>query len=338
MKEIIWSSAFKAASFGRIINSLKVITSLFLSKITKKNFVWGTPFIINIEPTVACNLKCPQCITGMGKIKRDSSFLSYKLYEQILDELGNNLWYLLLYNQGEPFLHKDFITFIKLAKQKGIYVTTSTNAHFLEKEETVERLVKSGLDSIIISLDGVDEETYTKYRFNGDFNKVIKGIELLTNYKKKLNSKTPKILIQFLVMKHNEQQLVKIKRFIKKLGADCLLIKTFQIEDKNTALSFLPEEKKFNRYKNSAKKLNLKNSVSKGCARLWYSTVILSDGRVVPCCFDKNGEYSFGNIKDKSLKEIWTSDGYQNFRSQISRDRGFNGICRNCTQNQKIFF
>ncbi|MBC8182025.1 SPASM domain-containing protein [candidate division KSB1 bacterium] len=338
MKEIFWISVFKAATFRKTINSLKVITSLFLSKILKQNFVWGTPFIINIEPTVVCNLKCPQCITGMGKIKRDSSFLSYKLYKQILDELGNNLWYLLLYNQGEPFLHKEFIELIELAKQKRIYVTTSTNGHFFEREVAVERLVKSGLDSIIISLDGADENTYQKYRHNGDFKKVIKGIKLLAYCKKKLKSKTPKILIQFLVMKHNEQQLVKIKRLIKKLGADRLLIKTFQIEDKNKALSFLPSNKKINRYKNGTKKLNLKNSASKGCARLWYSTVILSDGRVVPCCFDKNGEYSFGKIKDKSLKEIWTSDEYKNFRSQISRNRGFFEICRNCTQNQKIFF
>jgi len=338
MKDIFWISVFKTTSVKRIINSVKVIISLALSRMTNKIIIWGKPFIINIEPTVACNLKCPQCITGMGKTKRDNPFLSSDLYEQILHELGNELWHMLLYNQGEPFLHKEFIKFITLAKQKGIYVTTSTNGHFLDSEETVEQLIKSGLDSIIISLDGADEKTYKKYRFEGDFKKVINGIEMLVYCKKKLNSKTPKIIIQFLVMKHNERQLVKIKRLIKKLGADRLLIKTFQIEDKNKMNSFLPNNEKFNRYKDKTKKLELRNSVNKGCARLWYSTVILSDGRVAPCCFDKNGGFTFGNINDKSLNEIWTSNEYRNFRSQISRDRGKFKICRNCTQNQKIFF
>ena len=296
------------------------------------------PFIINIEPTVACNLKCPQCITGMGLIRRDISFLSLPLYKQILKDSSDHIWYLLLYNQGEPFLHKEVIEFIELAKQKGIYVATSTNGHFLENIESNRRLVESGLDSIIFSLDGTDEKTYKKYRNNGDFSKVIHGIESLSNYKRTIKSKTPKILIQFLVMKHNEHQLVKIKRLIRKLGADRLLLKTFQIEDRSKALLFLPHIKKFSRYKNKTTKLNLKNSVNKECTRLWYSTVILSDGRVVPCCFDKNGKYSFGNIKDKSLKEIWNSDGYKKFRSQVSRDREFFDMCQNCTQNQKIFF
>jgi len=338
MKEIVWTAVIKAASFKRIINSFKVITSLIFSKILKKNYVWGMPFIVNVEPTVACNLKCPQCITGMGLIKRDNFSMNYQMYQQIIGELGDKLWYLLLYNQGEPFLHKELIEFIEFAKKKRIYVTTSTNGHFFENVESVEKVVKSGLDSIIISLDGADKSTYEKYRQNGDFDKVLKGVELLSECKKKLHSNTPKIFIQFLVMKHNEHQLVKIKRLIKKLGVKNLLVKTFQIEDKNKAFSFLPVEKKYNRYKNKTNELNLKNNVSKGCARLWYSSVILSDGRIVPCCFDKNGKYSFGNISDKSIKEIWTSNEYKKFRSEISQNRGDFEICRNCTQNQKIFF
>jgi radical SAM protein with 4Fe4S-binding SPASM domain len=338
MKEIVWGAVLKAATFYRIINSLKVLAALTLSKLTKVNIVWGLPFIINIEPTVTCNLRCPHCITGMGLIKRESSSLNLKLYKNILNELGDKLWYLLLYNQGEPFLHEQFFEFIELAKKKGIYVTTSTNGHFLAKEEFIERLVKSGLDSIIISLDGADKKTYEKYRYNGDFNKVFKGIERLSDCKRKMNSDTPKILLQFLLMKHNEHQLVKIKQQSKTLGADRLLVKTFQIEDRNKALTFLPRQEKYNRYKIEKENFNQKKIVSKNCSRLWYSTVILSDGRVVPCCFDKNGKFSFGNIKDKSLKEIWTSDGYKKFRSQITRDREFFEICRNCTQNQKIFF
>jgi len=337
MKEIFWSRVFKSASCGRVSNSAKVLTSLALSKLLKRSIVWGAPFILTVEPTVLCNLKCPHCVTGMGKTIREKSSLDLKTFRHILDIVGESLWYLLLYNQGEPFLNSDFLTFVELAKQKQIYVTTSTNGHFLQNEDFVCNLVRSGLDSLIISLDGADAETYEKYRSGGDFRKVVEGIELLVKIRNELKSSTPKVLIQFLVMKHNEHQFEKMRDLARSLGADRLLFKTFQIESKQTGEAFLPSSPRWRRYKNVGEGIQPKNEL-KGCDRLWYSSVVLSDGRIVPCCFDKNGIFNFGNISQvKKFEKIWKSNEYTEFRNRLLSRAEQISICQNCSQNQTIY-
>ncbi len=338
MREIVWQAVLRSFSLKRLMNSGKALSAFLLSKLSQKAFVWGLPFIVHVEPTVACNLKCPQCLTGMGQIKRSDNFMPFELFKNFIESHSEYIWYLLLYNQGEPFRHKNLIDFIRLAKEKKIYVMTSTNGHFLSNVNSVRALIKSGLDSIIISLDGADAETYQKYRINGDFQKVIRGIENLVNQRKKLHSKTPEIMIQFLVTAHNEHQIDEMKKLCKKLGADRLLMKTFQVESFENGKHYLPINKKFNRYKKQGHNFKLKSKTKNICARLWYSTVILSDGRVVPCCFDKNGTYTFGKITDDlTLAEIWTSEHYKQFREAVSANREKIPICGNCSQNRKIY-
>ena len=122
MKEIEWSCVLKSASPKRIFNVLKALTSFGMSKIYKKSIVWGKPFIVTIEPTIDCNLKCPQCLTGIGKVRRQEKLFNFQLFTQIIDEFGDYIWYLLLFNQGEPFLNPLLLDFIRLAKQKNIYI------------------------------------------------------------------------------------------------------------------------------------------------------------------------------------------------------------------------
>lgn len=338
MKEIVWSRVVKAASFKRVTNSLVVLSSLVLSMITKKSYAWGIPFILTVEPTVLCNLRCPQCITGMGRIERERNYFDLKTFKNILEQIGDKIWYLLLYNQGEPFLNRSLTDYIKIAKQKGIYVGTSTNGHFLANEEDVQNLLNSGLDTIIISLDGPDAETYSKYRIGGNFEQVISGIEKLIQIRNHLKSNTPIIMVQCLVTRDTERQLKPIKNLAKDLNVDRLLLKTFQVESFEKGLNFLPKNSKWSRYSIRHKNLKHKTSSNKNCARLWYSTVILSDGRIVPCCFDKNGKYTFGTItKNEYIHQIWKSDAYNKFREKILQGRESFEICKNCTQNQTIY-
>jgi len=337
MKEIFWQSVLKAASWKRTVNAGRILFSLGCSVIFRKTYVSGVPFILNIEPTVRCNLFCPQCLTGLGLIRRNSDSLSFDLFKQIIDEVSDKLWYVLLYNQGEPFLNDQLIDFIHLAKQKRLYVTTSTNGHFLTDASVVEKLVTSGLDSIFVSLDGTDQSTYERYRVGGDFDRVLSGIKLIVETKKNLKAKTPRIMLQFLVMKHNQHQVTEIKNFKKRLKVDRILIKTVQIADWSRADDFLPSIKKYNRYLDPKNHIDLINKKNKLCRRLWYSTVVLADGRVVPCCFDKNGRYAFGNLSKQTLLEIWHSDGYRRFRVCSKQNRYSIDLCGNCTAGQKIF-
>jgi radical SAM protein with 4Fe4S-binding SPASM domain len=337
-REIVWSRVIKAASVKRIFNCFKAVISFGLSTITKKSIVWGVPPILTVEPTVHCNLHCPQCLTGMGRIVREQSSLSLNSFKHIIEQIGDRTWYLLLFNQGEPFLNSNLIEFIEIAKQKRIYVTTSTNGHFLTDKNLVRKLVTSGLDSIIISLDGVDEDSYSKYRKGGDFHQVIEGIKILLEVKNELHANTPAVLIQCLVMKHNENQIEHIEKLAGELKADRLLFKTFQVEFGDDGVEFLPDNPGWRRYHFENDRIHLKNRFKSRCFRLWYSAVILSDGRIVPCCFDKNGEYNFGNINQSTaIEKIWKSDGYNKFRNRVLRGPGSIPICQNCTENQKVY-
>ncbi len=216
-------------------------------------------------------------------------------------------------------------------------MTTSTNSHYLDPE-TAQRTVASGLDSIIVSIDGSDQESYETYRVDGNLEKVKKGVENLVHEKIKQNSKTPLIYIQFIVMRHNEHQIAKMEKLTKDLGADKLLIKTVQVETLKEASEWLPVEKNLRRYKLEGDLLKPKRVGSGPCPRPWTSSLVNWDGSMVPCCFDKNGEHTFGSIQpENDFDNIWHSEKYANFRTKMLTERSSINICSNCSQGLRLY-
>ncbi|HEX9655267.1 MAG TPA: radical SAM protein, partial [bacterium] len=186
----------KTISARRLLNAGIALSSLALSAFSKKALIWGKPFIMTVEPTNVCNLRCPLCVTGNGSMTRRSGLMDFERFKTIIDEVGTYLFYLLLYQQGEPFINKDFLKFVEYAKRQNIFVTTSTNGHYLNPE-TAHQTVASGLDSLIVSIDGADQKTYETYRVDGKLAKVIHGIENLLRERERSRRHTPKIFIQF---------------------------------------------------------------------------------------------------------------------------------------------
>lgn len=337
MKEIPLHLILKTVTLKRVINAAKAVSSFLLSAITKRPIVWGKPFILTVEPTNICNLKCPLCVTGNSKMMRKAGMMDFQTYKKVLDEFGESIFYLLLYQQGEPFINKDFIRFIEYAKQKNIFITTSTNAHYFN-EETAAATVCSGLDTIIVSIDGLDQESYEKYRVNGSLAIVTEGIKTLVLERKKHKSKTPRIYLQFIVMQHNEAQLSELSKFAGSLGVDKVLVKTVQVEDKKEAEEWLPQNPNYRRYEINGEEIRTK-TVGKGpCPRPWTSTLVNWDGSVVPCCFDKHGLHKNGSFKESNtIDEIWRSKNYGTFRDRILKNRKEIDICSNCSQGLKLY-
>ena len=337
MKEIPLKLLIKTITAKRLWNAGLAVSSYLLSGILKKNFVWGLPFILTVEPTNICNLKCPLCVTGNGKMSRKAGLLDFETFKKIIDEMGGTIFYLLLYQQGEPFINKDFLKFVEYAKKNRIFVTTSTNAHYFNPE-TAQRTVTSGLDSVIVSIDGSDQESYEIYRVDGNLEKVKKGVRNLVREKIKQNSKTPLIYIQFIVMRHNEHQITEMKNLTKDLGADKLLIKTVQVETLKEANEWLPGEKDLRRYQLEGDLLKPKRIGRGPCPRPWTSSLINWDGSVVPCCFDKNGKHTFGSFqKENEFDKIWHSRKYENFRTKMLTERSALDICSNCSQGLRLY-
>lgn len=316
----------------RLVNSLKIFLSYYYSRYSGRVFHAGMPFTISVEPTTSCNLRCPECPSGLRQFTRNTGRISLELYQDIIDQLYKDLFYLILYFQGEPYLHPLFFHMVEYARKRKIYTATSTNAHFLS-DTLARKTVDSGLDRLIISLDGLDQETYEKYRVGGSYDKVIEGTRNLVQWKKKLHSDTPFIILQFIVFSTNEHQVSNVKKMAKELGVDKLELKTAQLYNYEEGNPLLPQNEAFSRYKRIRDGLfRIDNPLNNHCLRMWRGCVITWDGLVVPCCFDKDAVHQLGDLKKQSFNEIWRSEAYDNFRRKLFSGRKEIDICRNCTE------
>lgn len=324
-------SLLKKLSLKKTINLFKVFVSYKISIILRKPIVWGLPYSVSIEPTTSCNLHCLECPSGQENFTRNTGNIKPALYKSIIDELYSHLSYLILYFQGEPYLHPNFFDLVNYANKKDIYTASSTNGHFLS-EENAKKTILSGLNKLIVSLDGTTQESYSFYRRGGDLNQVLKGINNLVRLKKQLKSKTPYLILQFLVIKQNQHQIEDAKSLAKQLNVDKIVFKTTQIYDFENGSELIPTIDKYSRYRKINNKYFIKNKLPNRCSRLWNSSVITWDGLIVPCCFDKDAEYIMGNIAKTAFKNIWKSNKYQKFRREVLFSRKNIDICKNCTE------
>ena len=317
----------------RILNIIGVILGCLASNLTKKLFIWGKPYSLSMEPTNYCNLNCLECPSGNGDLGRNRGFMDMEMYQKIIDEVADHLVWLMIYFQGEPFLHRDLAAMIRYANQKKMYTCISTNGHFLSPRNCKD-IIHSGTDRLIVSMEGADQRTYEKYRKSGDLQKVKEGLENLSREKKKQGAKTPFIVIQSLVFKHNQHQLDDIKELADHLGADQISFKSAQIYNYKYKAQLIPDNPKHSRYTiNSDGDLQLKNRLRNRCFRIWNSCVITFDGQMLPCCFDKKGKYPVADLSEQNFAQGWKSQAFNDFRKQILQNRHAVDICRNCTGN-----
>jgi radical SAM protein with 4Fe4S-binding SPASM domain len=263
--------------------------------------------------------------------------LQTELLAELMKEVGPRLAYLNLYFQGEPYLHKGMDDLVKLGRKQGVYTSTSTNAHFL-RPERCEAIVESGLNRLIISIDGTTQDTYSSYRVGGQLDKVLEGTENMLRARKKSKSGLPHIVWQFLVVGPNEHQLSEIQSMAKQIGVDELVIKTAQIDAPKDGHPLLTEASSLRRYdRNAEGKWSIRNAFHDECWRMWQGCVMTWDGRIVPCCFDKDAEHAMGTFGDQSFESIWFSEQYDAFRSQIFHARSSIEMCQNCSEGTHVY-
>ena len=325
-------------SFRRAWNAGKVLSSYYFSRWRKRPIQWGYPISISFEPTTSCNLRCPECPSGLRSFTRPTGMLKKDFFSQTIDEIYKELLYLVFYFQGEPYLNPGFLEMVRYASNKKIYTATSTNAHYLN-DDNARKTIESGLDRLIISIDGTTQEVYQQYRRGGKLDKVIEGAKNIVKWKKELKSKTPFVIFQFLVVKPNEHQIQDVQQLAKEVGVDDVWYKTAQVYDyENDPNNLIPAIDKFSRYKKTKDgAYKVKNKLHNHCWKLWHANVITWDGLVVPCCFDKDAKHQLGNLKTQSFKEIWQNDKYKRFRGALMASRKNIDICANCSEGTKVW-
>ncbi|WP_343637574.1 radical SAM/SPASM domain-containing protein [Fluviicola sp.] len=327
----------KHLNVQRVWNLAMLRFSYGLARLFKLQKNWGKPFALSIEPTTACNLGCPACPSGLKAFSRPTGKIDLYQHQNWLSQVSGSVFYINYYFQGEPFLHPQFLELIKEAKRNKIYTATSTNAHFIDAKKAQE-IVASGMDRLIISIDGLTQETYESYRIHGKLDKVIDGAKAMVQAKKEANSATPHLIFQFLVVKANEHQIAEVQELATEIGIDEVRFKTAQVYDYEHGNELIPDNEAYSRYvKQKDGTYRFKYKGGNSCWRMWSSSVLTWDGQVVPCCFDKDAHHTLGSLQEQSFEMIWKSPAYRSFRNTVLQDRNSIEICTNCSEGAKVW-
>jgi radical SAM protein with 4Fe4S-binding SPASM domain len=324
---------FENVSIKKILNWIVVETSMLF----RPNRPWGWPTHLQVEPSTLCNLKCAFCPVTTG-MHRPTGYMDVDIFKKVIDETGDFVFLILLWDWGEPFLNPSIYEMIAYAKKRDIKIVSSTNGHVFSRGHNGEALVASGIDVIIFAMDGISQDTYERYRKGGDLEAVITGIEKVVAAKHALNSKTPLINLRFLAMKHNEHEISKLKDFARSLEVDALTVKTLNPYDQGECHStkadgteFIPLNPFYQRFeydpKNHARIRHTRNP----CKRLWNNPVIHWDGKVSPCTFDPHDNYAVGDLTKDTFKDIWRGVPFAKLRRQFRKDYQKIALCSGCT-------
>lgn len=272
----------------------------------------GFPPILQIEPTNICNLRCLTCATGAGMVNRPATMMPFEMYRSVINQLKDYVCFLAFWSWGEPFINKDAFRMIRYAKDQGFLIHTSTNGHFFDTKERAKHVIESGLDSLIVSVDGLDQPTYERYRKGGNLRIVLKSIENILAERIAEGVRHPIITFRFIVMKHNEHQVDKVKDFAEGLGVDAVTFRSavvhrgeVDLEESLTPLS--PEFQQYD-YEGSPSREARVRRDSLYCHRPYANLAVFSNGDVVFCENDHNATLPLGNVANQSLREILSSD------------------------------
>jgi len=325
--------------FGRYASLRKIVNFMRAEWDSKhKNVVvHSRPWEVFIDPVNICPLQCPLCATGMRLHGRGQTLLPFITYQRYLDQMAPWLYRVKLFNYGEPFLNPALFDMIDYTHRAGIAVQVNSNLN-VWKDDFAERCVKSGLDTLTVSFDGVSQEAYGSYRIGGDVAKVKKAVIALAAAKKRLGAKHPEIILQFLMQKHNVHEYQTAADFANEYG--CIFFPqplTFDITDSTQRTAWLPGNEKQTHYDriNLCKK---KRHPEKGCGFLWNNCVINTDGGISPCCHLFYKSTDFGSLATDSFATIWNNEAFRTART-LQKNKTAAGtavVCSRCL-NEKAF-
>jgi MoaA/NifB/PqqE/SkfB family radical SAM enzyme len=316
--------------------SLKRIFTWFASELCcllKTDRVFSYPTHIQVEPSSICNLRCPLC--HVVTEHKTGGFLSLERFKKIIDEIGDYSMFLHFWGWGEPFMNKEIFSMIRYAKGKGLKIISSTNGHFFDSEENIDRLIDSGLDALIFALDGVDQQTYEKYRKQGDFQKAIQGLSRLLARRNSCGAKTPLVNLRMLVMRDNEGQIEQMRDLARNIGVDVFTIKTLcSFDNETSAKTMLPCNMEYRRfeYDQAGNPIRKENP----CKKFWNHPTVYINGEVVPCDYHNTQERVLGNAFadiNKGFARVWFGREFRKLRSDFTLKRRTGLRCDKCSLN-----
>ncbi len=284
------------------------------------------------EPTNTCNAKCPLCPTGAEQLTRPKAFLDFDLYKRIVDEVRPKT--IRFWNYGEPFLHPDIFAMFRYAVDRGAITYVSTNGFVFYKPKNIQRLLDSGLHSLMVAIDGIDAATFNQYRVGVDFEKVVMGLQALL-------ARRPfslEVIWQFIVMKHNQHQIEQARAIAQQLGVKFALkaVSLDMLPETAQPDEHLPENLRYSRYEWQGEMLMLKSGLH-SCYFVDATLMINADGSVAPCSFDAQGLLTLGDANTQSIADIWQGQPLQELRRKLQQERQTLNPCNKCAVGSQLF-
>jgi len=321
-------------TFRRALNLLLCGVGYFFSRSFRYPILLGKPISVSIEPTTRCNLNCPDCPTGIGKLGRKIGDMPLNRFIQIIDEISPTAFTVLLHFQGEPLMNFNIFDMIGYASSKRMISEMATNAMLIDEEVSM-KIINSGLKKIVITIDSPIEKEFGTYRRGGNLSRIIEGIDFIQKTKLDKNARYPLVILELLALKDNVNHIKEFVEFGKKLKVDGIRVKTAHLLNPDDAENKVPLGTKYSRYEiTNDGNIALKGKVNSSCSAPWFKLSVTHDGWVVPCCFDKSATYIMGTIISQSIHEIWFSHHYNNFRKRLIRNRNVLPVCSSCPQGR----
>jgi radical SAM protein with 4Fe4S-binding SPASM domain len=296
------------------------------------------PYYYLIDVCNVCNLRCPLCPTGNTTIARKQAMLSLEQYKEFFGKIKEYALVVSLYNHGEPLLNPELFSIIEHTHRNRVGTNISSNFNWPQPVE-INDFMRSGLDYVTVSLDGVTQETYQQYRVRGDVTEVFDNLKRLLSARKALKSKTPFVEWQFIVFKHNEHEVEAARKLALEIGVDLLRfispgVPPEDMHNLELQEKWMPRNPLY--WERNPRLVEERGYVfDRACFYLYRSMFIYPGGGVTPCCFAHDDNWDFGNLYNNSVAEIWNNKTYRSARMLFSKsapteDR-IETICDKCT-------
>ena len=269
------------------------------------------PKKVRLEASTVCQLRCTGCFFQKGGADDlGRGFLTIDNFKKFCD-MNPFIREIELSNFGEIFLNPDLTAIMHHAKEKGIALFSYNGSNFnTVSDEQLQALVETGFRGITLSIDGASQETYSKYRVHGDFDRIIENVKKLQELKKKANSKYPRLIWQFVLMEHNELEIGKAKQMAEQLGIPIYFKYNMDESYKPVHRIYImketgPRELTEAEY-SKAHKIHAFDNI---CEQLFLMPQINWDGRLLGCCLSQYATFDV-NVFDTGLIEAIRSPKY----------------------------
>lgn len=302
IKQWKFSRYAQYVKYGNFVKFYNLFKSLYYWKIGKLD-ISTKPSFLRVEISLMCNMNCPLCF-----VKKENTFYSLDCYRKLIDKLKAYAFVISLYEIGEPLENKKIVEYISYANRNNVGTIISTHLSFDRSDEFWEKLVLSGLDRVIVAIDGITDKVYNKYRRNGDLNLVLSNLSKIIRLKKRLNSHL-KVEWQMIDFGWNRSEQAEAKRLAYKMGCD-----EFRLIQEVTKTRLKYNKTNFVRKKN--------------CALPYFSFNVTANNLVRPCTKIYNDDVVIGNLNESTFEEVWNGSEIKRVRcnKQIKDKVG----CRTC--------